>query len=331
MAERTIYDIAEMAGVSASTVSRVINNKSGVRKETRERITKLLKQYNYIPNETARGLVNQSSRIIGILIADIRTTHHTDAVYFIERAFSKQGYCCLILNTGTDPKEQTHYIQLLSQRKVDAAIFIGSIYQNEVVREAVQIYLASTPIVLFNGFLDAPNIYGILADEEGGVRDCVKLLADKGRRHLGFITDVDTPSNLLKQRGFRTGIAMYCGDEPVYMEKLRDGEENAVAATRRMLDAHPQIDGIIYSEDLLALAGLRAMLEDGIRVPEQIAVVGINNSRYSQTSFPLMTSLDNMLYDLSRMAVHILLQLLQGERVNNRMLLGTQIVERKTT
>lgn len=331
MAERTIYDIAEMAGVSASTVSRVINNKSGVRKETRERITKLLKQYNYIPNETARGLVNQSSRIIGILIADIRTTHHTDAVYFIERAFSKQGYCCLILNTGTDPKEQTHYIQLLSQRKVDAAIFIGSIYQNEVVREAVQIYLASTPIVLFNGFLDAPNIYGILADEEGGVRDCVKLLADKGRRHLGFITDVDTPSNLLKQRGFRTGIAMYCGDEPVYMEKLREGEENAVAATRRMLEAHPQIDGIIYSEDLLALAGLRAMLEDGIRVPEQIAVVGINNSRYSQTSFPLMTSLDNMLYDLSRMAVHILLQLLQGERVNNRMLLGTQIVERKTT
>ena len=331
MAERTIYDIAKMAGVSASTVSRVINNKDGVRKETRERISQLLKQYNYIPNETARGLVNQSSRIIGILIADIRTTHHTDAVYFIERAFAKQGYCCLILNTGTDPQEQAHYIQLLSQRKVDAAIFIGSIYQNDAIRQAVQTYLASTPIVLFNGYLDAPNLYGIIADEEGGVRSCVKLLAEKGRRHLGFIVNQDTPSNLLKQSGFRLGMAMYCPDQPPCIEKLREDEENSVAATRRLLKANPVIDGIIYSEDLLALAGLQAMLEDGIRVPQQIAVVGINNSLYAQTSYPPMTSLDNMLYDLSMLAVHSLLQLLRGERVNQKMILGTQIVERKTT
>ena len=315
MAERTIYDIAKMAGVSASTVSRVINNKDGVRKETRERISQLLEQYNYIPNETARGLVNQSSRIIGILIADIRTTHHTDAVYFIERAFAKQA----------------HYIQLLSQRKVDAAIFIGSIYQNDAIRQAVQTYLASTPIVLFNGYLDAPNLYGIIADEEGGVRSCVKLLAEKGRRHLGFIVNQDTPSNLLKQSGFRLGMAMYCSDQPLCMEKLRGGEENSVAATRRLLKTNPDIDGIIYSEDLLALAGLQAMLEDGIRVPQQIAVVGINNSLYAQTSYPPMTSLDNMLYDLSMLAVHSLLQLLRGERVNQKMILGTQIVERKTT
>lgn len=331
MAERTIYDIAEMAGVSASTVSRVINNKSGVRKETRERIAKLLQEYNYIPNETARGLVNQSSRIIGILITDIRTTHHTDAVYYIERAFAKQGYCCLILNTGMDPNDQTHYIQLLNQRKVDAAIFIGSVYQNEIIKEAAQTYLPSTPIVLFNGCLDAPNIYSIIADEEGGVRNCVKLLADKGRKKLGFIVDQDTPSSRLKLSGFRLGMAMYCPDEPVLVERVPPDEENAVAATRRLLQAHPQINGIIYSEDLLALGGLQAMLEDQIRVPDQISVIGINNSRYAQTSFPLMTSLDNMLYDLSEMAVHNLLQLLKGERVNQKVMLGTKIVERKTT
>lgn len=331
MAECTIYDIAEIAGVSASTVSRVINNKSGVRQETRAKITKLLKQYNYIPNETARGLVNQSTKIIGILIADIRTTHHTDAVYFIEREFSKQGYCCLILNTGTDRKEQTHYIQLLSQRKVDAAIFIGSIYQNEAVREAVETFLPSTPIVLFNGYLNAPNIYGIIADEESGVRDCVKLLAEKGRIHLGFIVDRDTPSNLLKQQGFQTGMALYCGGEPAYIEKLREGETGAFEATRRMLEEHPQIDGIIFSEDLLALGGMRAMHEEGILIPNQVAVVGINNSRYAQNSFPLMTSLDNMLCDLSMMAARSLMLILQGERVNKKMTLGTEIVERKTT
>jgi len=331
MAEYTIYDIAEMAGVSASTVSRVINHKSGVRQETRDKITKLLKQYNYIPNETARGLVNQSTKIIGILIADIRTTHHTDAVYFIEREFFKQGYCCLILNTGTDRKEQAHYIQLLSQRKVDAAIFIGSIYQNEAVRKAVKTYLPSTPIVLFNGYLNAPNIYGIIADEESGVRECVRLLAEKGRKHLGFVVDLDTPSNLLKQQGFQAGVAMYCGGESALIEKMAEGEPDACAATNRLLEKHPRLDGIIFAEDLLALAGMRTMHESGIAIPEQVAVVGINNSRYAQNSFPMMTSLDNMLCDLSMLAVRSLLRILQGEHINKKMTLGTEIVERKST
>jgi len=87
----TIYDIAKKAGVSASTVSRVINNKPGIKKETRERIQKLLEESHYSPNEAARGLVNQASKIIGILISDIRTTHHTEGVYYMEREFVKLG------------------------------------------------------------------------------------------------------------------------------------------------------------------------------------------------------------------------------------------------
>lgn len=329
MTECTIYDIAEMADVSASTVSRVINKKPGVRAETREKIERLLKEYNYIPNETARGLVNQSTKIIGILIADIRTTHHTDAVYFIERELSKQGYCCLILNTGTDEKEQTHYIQLLSQRKVDAAIFIGSIYQTKAVQQAVQTYLPATPVVLFNGYLNAPNIYGVIADEQGGVLDCVKLLAEKGRRHLAFITDRDTPSNLLKRRGFETGMALYCPEQPVYVTRLDNMD--AYAATRQLMQAHPEVDGIIYAEDLLALAGIRALYDLHFYIPDHVSVVGINNSRYAQNCIPLMTSLDNMLGDLSMTAVRSLMQILQGERVNKKMTLGTEIVEREST
>ena len=133
MQEVTIYDIAKLAGVSASTVSRVINEYPHVKKSTRARVLKLLDEYHYVPNETARGLVNQSTRMIGILISDIRTTHHTDGVYYIEQELSKQGYSCLIYNTGSSKKDQTRYIQLLSQRKVEAAVLMGSIYQTEVV------------------------------------------------------------------------------------------------------------------------------------------------------------------------------------------------------
>lgn len=331
MAEYTIYDIAKMAGVSASTVSRVINNRSGVKKETKERITRLLKQYNYVPNETARGLVNQSTKIIGVLIADIRTTHHTDAIYFIERELSKHGYCCLILNTGTNEHEQTHYIQLLNQRKVDAAIFIGSIYQTQSVRKAVLTYLPATPVVLFNGYLNAPNMYGVIADEKNGVSECVKLLAEKKRTHLAFVVDRDTPSNLLKQQGFEAGMALCCPGEPVYIQRIMETQDDAYHATRRLMQEHPEINGIIYTEDLLAAGGIRALYDLKLPIPERVAVIGINNSRYAQNSIPLMTSLDNMLYDLSLITVRNLMHILQGEQVNKKITLGTEIVVRQST
>ena len=119
----TIYDIAKMANVSASTVSRVVNNKQNVSPKTRTRILKLLAEHNYVPNEAARGLVMQSTRMIGILITDIRTTQHTQGVYYIERELSSQGYSCIIHNTGRNQQNWIHYVQELSQRKAGVKSF----------------------------------------------------------------------------------------------------------------------------------------------------------------------------------------------------------------
>ncbi len=102
-------------------------------------------------------------------------------------------------------------------------------------------------------------------------------------------------------------------------------------ATVKLMQEHPEIDGIIYAEDLMALAGLRALSELQISVPKDVAVIGINNSKYAEISTPPLTSLDNMLYDLSLTAVRNLTALLQGERVNKKMIICSEIVERKTT
>ena len=165
----TIYDIAKAAGVSPSTVSRVINNKKGVRKETKERVQKYLEMYQYSPNETARSLVNQATKIIGILVSDMRTTHHTDGVYYMEREFVKLGYCCIIMNTGTEEENKADYIQILSQRRVEGAVLIGSTFQTEYVKRAIEKYMPTTPVIFANGYLDLPNVYGVIADEQSGV------------------------------------------------------------------------------------------------------------------------------------------------------------------
>lgn len=331
MREVTIYDIAEKADVSASTVSRVINNKPGVKRATKQRVMKILEEYHYVPNETARGLVRQSSKIIGILLSDIRTMHHTDGVYYIERELTKQGFSCLIYNTGVEAQEQTDFIRVLSQRKVEAAVLMGSIYQTDAIKEAIQKYLPTTPIITFNGYLDLPNIYGLIADEQSGVYNCVRLLAEKKRKHLAFIVDNHTPSSYLKRAGFESGVQEFCGDRNPLIVETNADIQSEYDATRELLRQHPETDGIIYSEDLLAMVGLRVLADMKIAVPDAISVIGINNSKYAEISIPTLTSLDNMLHDLSITAVRNIMALLQGEYVNKKMILCSEIVAREST
>lgn len=329
--EVTIYDIAKIADVSPSTVSRVINNRPNVKEATRRRVMALLEQYDYSPNETARSLVTQSSRMIGILISDIRTTHHTDGIFYLQRALSEQGYSCLIYNTGMNAAEQTQYIQAIEQRKVDAAVLMGSIYQTNHMKEAICRYLPSTPVFICNGYLDLPNVYGIIADERDGVADCVKLLAGKGRQNTAFIVDRATPSNLLKQAGYEEGVARFCGGaEPII---IRSGPttEDIYRATQELMGAHPDINGIICSEDLLAVIGIRALVEMGVRIPDDVAVIGINNSRYTELCTPTLTSLDNMLYDLSLTIVEDVSNVLQGKHISKKVMIYSKIVERQST
>ena len=327
----TIYDIARMANVSASTVSRVVNNKPSVSPKTRARILKLLAEHNYVPNEAARGLVMQASHMIGVLITDIRTTQHTQGIFFIEQELSRQGYSCLIHNTGRDEQNWIHYVQELSQRKIEALILMGSIYQSDTMREAIALYLPSVPVVICNGFFTAPNVYGIVSDEQSGTTDCVALLRRTGCRRPAFLMNPTTPSNEQKKLGFLNGMARYYPDlAPLAFQCGRTLEE-VMEGTRSMLLAHPDIDGIVFSEDNLAAAGLRTLADMGRRVPEDVQVVGINNSHMARLTIPTLTSLDNMLYDISMTAVRHILALLSGQRVSKKMLVCTEIVERGST
>ena len=326
----TIQEIAEKAGVSLATVSRVINNYPYVNKVTRAKVLKVLSDNNFVPNETARSLATNTSKMIGILIADIRTTHHTEAVYYIEHEFNKNGYSCLIYDTGTNPEDQKRYIQILSQRKVEAAVLIGSVYQNTTVQNAIMVYLPNTPVAICNGYLDGPNIYGVIADELDGVRDAVRVLSERGKRNFRFINSQNTPSAQAKIRGFEDGCRLYadghgsvlqCGDTP----------KDIMQATKDAMSVSPRPDVLIFAEDYLAFVGMHALVEERINVSSDVAVVGINNSRYGEISNPALTSIDNMLFDVCTMCARNLINVLSGERVNHKMIITCEFVERATT
>lgn len=327
----TIYDIAKEAGVSASTVSRVINNKPGIHPETRKKVQHLLAKYDYSPSETARGLVNQASKIIGILIADIRTIHHTDGAYFIERELTKLGYCCIIFNTGMDDESKAEYIKILSRRRVEGAVLIGSSFQTETVNHAIQKYLHTAPIVMVNGYLDLPNVYGVLADDQNGVANCVRLLFEKGHNRPAFVIDFHTPSNQAKQLGFEQAVIGMGFDSEPWIYQTESTLQGSYEVTKQILKEHPDVDGIIYSVDFLAAGGARALVDMGVPVPKQVSLVGIDNSIYTEVSNPKLTSLDNKLLDLSITASRILIDTLHNKQTTKKILIFSTIVERETT
>lgn len=337
----TIYDIAKLAGVSASTVSRVVNDKPGINEETRKRVLRLLEEHHYTPNEAARGLVAQSTKIIGILIEDIRIAHHTESAYIIEQEMTKLGYTCITLSTGPSVERKSEYIKILEQRRVEGAILMGSMFGMEEVRQSILEHLPDIPVAIVNGYLDLPNVYGALIDERGGMQELTAALIARGRRNLAFALDVETPSNHQKQAGFLAALeaaGIEGGMSRVFEGFAGAGDENLEALilrgrriTAEILEQNPEVDGILYSVDLLAVGGLEELKARGIQVPEKIAVTGVDNTLYGKICSPKLTTLDNKLVEVSQTASEMLLRALEKKNGPHKVMLFTEIIERETT
>ncbi len=328
----TIYDIAAESGVSASTVSRVLNNEPRISEATRKRVLEVVEKYNFSPNAAARGLVSQSTKTVGILASDIRMPHYAESLYLLERELSRNGYCCILLNPEDSAAAMEEAVRSLAARRVDGIVMLSSRFQTPSMKKAIRKYIPSLPVVISNGSIDLPNVCGVLAAERHGLTDCVRYLVSRGRRQLVYVNNKSTYSNLQKRIGFTSGIEEAALGEPVVYEirhtqDLQDGYD----CTRRVIAERPGTDGIIFYNDLAAAGGLRALQELGRRVPEDVAVIGVDNSVIAETCTPRLTSLDTKIAEISSACASALLQVMAGKKVASKMLLFSDIVEREST
>lgn len=328
--DMTIYDIAQLAGVSATTVSRVINEKPGVKPETKRKVQKLLDEYQFQLNENARGLSTSVTKLIGIMVADIRNAHYTEVAYVIETYLLRREYCSIIVNAGSDPEQMEYSIQILNQRKVDGVIIIGSIFQNDYVKHAIEQYLSDVPVVFANGYLDLPNVYGALVDEFQGTRDCVDLLFSRGYRHVAFVGKLHTVSNRLKAGGYESAM-IEKGSEVIKVElKETTLAECSFGPMDELMSSHPEVDAVIFSNDFLAGEATHYFRQKNIKVPDQMGIMGINNDKFCQISYPRITSLDNKMPELGLLVTETLLGVLQGQKKVKKVMLFSEIVERES-
>lgn len=326
----TIYDIAKEAGVSASTVSRVMNNKPGIREETREKVMSVVNKYNFAPDETARGLVKQSTKTIGLLIADVRIAFYMYGIHVIISEMAKRGYCCILLSTGVSNEERAEYIKILSQRRVEGAILIGAGYQCDEVREAIGLYMKDVPVVMINGRLEMPNVYSVLTDERRNTELCFDYIFGKGYKHPAYVGCGSIVSNQKRLAGLSDsvekhdpalGVPVYIGDEAIGF---------GYDITRRVMEEHPETDAVYYSADCFAVAGMRMLEEMGMDVPERMGVITGEDSIYSTIAHPYITALDGRINDICVIACQNMIKILSGADVPKIVTLMPEVIERET-
>jgi len=169
-------------------------------------------------------------------------------------------------------------------------------------------------------------------NEQEGMEACVRLMAKKGHTKLAFVLPNHTPSNLSKEKGFQTGMeALGWKREDLWIYTSPTTLEDGKRVTEQILNDHPDVEGIIFGEDLAAVSGIRLLVDKKIPVPRQVAVIGVDNSKYCDICYPKLTSLNNKLVEMSFEAARILLDDLEGRKNPEKIMLFSSIVEREST
>ncbi|NLN66121.1 MAG: LacI family transcriptional regulator [Clostridiaceae bacterium] len=324
-----IYDIAKEAGVSIATVSRVLNGSENVRDLTRQKVEKVLKKYNYVPSAIARGLMTNSMKTIGIVTIDIRNLYYANVAHTIEQALRIIGFNSILCNTGYDIEQKIGYLRMLTEKKVDSVILVGSTFRDPLLDKPVLEISKQIPVIIVNAYYGYPNTYSIQCDDRKALEKFVEYLAHRGRRNFLYLYDADTFSGNLKLEGFQKAASKHGNIAGIHL--IRSGIDEAANKTKELLRSGILFDAVLTSEDLTAIGVLQGLRENGIAVPEQVSVVGYNNSILSLCCHPLLSTVDSRMEDMGKLAVKVLHQVLSGERAENSIKIAPQLIFRQTT
>lgn len=329
-----IYDVSEKAGVSIATVSRVINGNPNVSEKTKQKVLTVMDEIGYTPNAFARGLGLNTMKTIGIMCADSSDPFLANAVYFIERELRKNGYDSFLCCTGYELKNKQNYLNLLLSKRIDAVILVGSTFlevnkkDNSYITNAVK----DIPVMLINGYLDKTNIYCTLCDDYQSVHDVTSLLIDQGKQNILYLYTSKSYSGIQKMNGFKAAIKEKM--QTVNEDFIQSCPGNITDAKELLLKLYNNgypIDAVIAAEDILAVGAIKFAKEKGISIPEDISIVGCNNSILASCCEPELTSIDNHVETLSITTVSTLMRVLGGHAVPNKTTISNDLVKRDTT
>lgn len=333
----TIYDISEKAGVSIATVSRVLNGSNNVSEKTKRKVLDVINQYEYTPNAFARGLGLNTMKTIGILCADSSDLYIAKAVYYVEQLLRSNGYDSILCCSGYDLENKKKSMNLLITKKVDGIILIGSTYILDKDEDNKYITDAATqvPVMLLNAALDAPNVYSILSDDYTSMYEATLHMIESGVKDILYFYNSTSYSGKKKLAGYRSAMESKNLLKSGNLMQFYHGSHEDIPAMAEHLSKVTAkglaFRGIIAADDTLALGAVKYAREAGLKIPQDLAIIGYNNSMLTNACDPGLTSIDNKLETLCQHLITTLMGVLSGNEMPKKTIFAGELVKRGTT
>lgn len=328
-----IYDIAREAGVSIATVSRAINKPEKVKLETMKKIQSIIQKANYTPNALAQSLVLKSTRTIGVIIGSISNPFYGEMVRAIEDCASDKGYTILLGNTDNKFLEEEKYIDIFLKKKVDGIIFAGGRIMEERYDRHIQSAAKIVPVVLANHMMVGKNIYCILTDEAKGTGLAIEHLLSKGHKKIAYINGYSNSyaSTIKKENYIKTllqnGIDI---DENLIVNAPNDEMPGGYTACEKLFGRSEELTAIFAANDLMAMGAMKYLMSKGLRIPEDIAVIGYDDIDMCNYYQPGLSSVTQNIRTLGESAVEILNDLLDEKEIKKITYFEPELVIRES-
>ena len=323
----TIADVAREAGVSSQTVSRVINNKGELKPETRRSVIEVIERLGYRPSSIARSLATNRTFTLGLSVPDIDNPFWPGIARGIEDVAWEQGYHVFLCNTTEDPKREAAVLQLLEDKRVDGVIVAGSRLPDERLQPLIEKHLAA---VLVNRTLPGGAAGSVRVDVVHGAALAITHLLTRGRRRIAHLGGPPASQNSQGHISGYSSALLAAGIAPD-PELIRPGppyREGGLQAAKALLSARPDIDALYCYNDLVAIGAMQACAELGLRVPEDIAVVGYDDILMAGLVTPALTTLRISTHQLGAAAARMLFERINGRSEQSEVVMTPELVIR---
>lgn len=333
MPRPTIKDIAKACDVSLSTVSLVLNHNPRISQDTRDKVLAAVEQYGYQPNAFARSLASKSSQALSVVVPHLN--HVFADVYFgeivsgIYEAAVDIGFKVLLDVANPKFISSKEYLKLLKSRRVDGLLYVGSSIYDEFLFELEN---ASYPALLVNHYFPGRNLNFIAADYAATGRIAAEHLLGLGHRSIGVIAGTNTHTALDFQRHFIDA----CARAGIRREDIlwADGwftEQGGHEGAQWLLQRNPNLTAIMAGNDKMAIGAIRCLRELNKRIPDDISVMGVDDVPAASFSVPGVTTVRHELYQIGRLAVEGLLDVVRKRAPTSQKVLPAKLVVREST
>ena len=318
MKKTTMQDVAELAGVSKSTVSQYINNRyEFMAVPTKLRIEQSIKELGYIPNYVAKSLKQKKTATIGVIVANILHTFSTEVIRSIEDECGKNGLHLFVCNADDQPEKERAYIEMLLAKQVDGLIIFPTNGNDDFYKQLKQMEF---PIVFVDRKIDQPIFPTLLLDNESASQIAVDQLAGKGKKKIGLVSTSiakKVTPRIERIEGFKKSVAK--AGLAVEEDWIVAEERGLIGAElQKVWDSGNRPEAFFATNDLSVIELLKFIKKNGLAIPDDLSVITIDDSPFLEIATPPITVIKQPTFEMGKDAANILVKLIENKSFEER-------------